>query len=37
MKTNVRLATGQGVPQIIENVTEVDSFYVAGKYALFNA
>ena len=31
------LPPARGSPQIIENVTEVDSFYVAGKYALFNA
>ena len=33
------LPPARGSPQIIENVTEdeVDSFYVAGKCALFNA
>ena len=37
MGKNVRLANGQGTPQIIEHMTEVDMFYVKGKCALSNA
>ena len=37
MKINVRLANGQRVPQIIENMTEVDSFMYKENVSFFNA